>query len=416
MKTVYIDVGSSTVKVYIHQDKETILVETKSLPFKREIDAETGLSESLKDVLIEYINDIQKRYKADRYKIFATALFRTLTMTARRRLIDDVFEQTGLYFTIVEHELEGFYLEQALSSEYTPETPLLLINIGGGSTELVIKTDGKTTERHNLEIGVGTVLRDFPFLNEVHSQHGLQDVVEAIKVKLPEAKTITPVAIYNGGELTYMKLVGYNLRPNDIFQDADHPQYITPQDFANKNQEVFSEFSISHLESLMPNDPMWMHGARACSAIAQAIVEHFGVEKLVPSDSNMIHGTAKQEYRSVVLSGSFRKHLPYILEIKKKLSNKGVTILSPRFEEPKNPGEESVVFEGEEGMSPLELERYHLAMIDNCDALVVCSAGGYVGASALIEIGYAQAIGKRIIFTEKPEEFMLQTLPAEFCL
>lgn len=137
-----------------------------------------------------------------------------------------------------------------------------------------------------------------------------------------------------------------------------------------------------------------MHGARACSAIAQAVIEQFGVEKLVPSDSNMIHGTAKQEYRSVVLSGSFRKHLPHILEIKKTLSKRGVEILSPRFEEPKNPGEEFVIFSGEEGMSPLELERYHLDMIDNCDALIVCSVGGYVGASALIEIGYAQAIGK----------------------
>ena len=51
--------------------------------------------------------------------------------------------------------------------------------------------------------------------------------------------------------------------------------------------------------------------------------------------------------------------------------------------------------------------------IDNCDALIVCSKDGYVGASALIEIGYAQALGKRVIFTEQAEEFMLQTLPAE---
>jgi mazG nucleotide pyrophosphohydrolase len=303
-----------------------------------------------------------------------------------------------------------------LSSEYISNTPLLLINIGGGSTELVVKESGNIVERYNLDIGVGTVLQDFPFLNEKHSQHSLRDVVDSIKNKLPIIESTTPVAIYSGGELTYMKLVGYNLKPNDVFDDADHPNTITPTDFAAKNEEVYAKISINELESLMPDDPLWMHGARACSAIAQAVIERFGVQKLVPSDSNMIHGTAKQEYRSVVLSGSFRKHLPHILEIKKTLSKRGVEILSPRFEEPKNPGEEFVIFSGEEGMPPLELERYHLNMIDNCDALIVCSAGGYVGASALIEIGYAQAIGKRIIFTEKPEEFMLQTLPAEFGL
>ncbi len=414
--TTYIDIGSSTVKIYTIGEDGVVLRETKSLPFKKEIDPELGLSENIKQQLIDYINYAKSEYDSERVKVFATAIFRKLSTIARRQLIDDFFEQTGLFLVIVEHDLEGFFLEQALSSEYTTDAPLLLINIGGGSTELAVKDRGEVVERYNLEIGVGTVLQDFPFLNEQVSRHDLRKVVDSIRQKLPSPKLKTPVAIYNGGELTYMKLVGYDLQPNNIFNDTDHPSFITPADFVAKNEEVYQKITITDLEKLMPNDPMWMHGARACSAIAQAVVEQFSVEKLVPSDSNMIHGVAKQEYRSVVLSGSFRKHLKEILEIKKVLTGRGVKILSPRFEEPKNPGEEFVVFAGEEGMSPLELERYHLDMIDNCDALVVCAVGGYVGASALIEIGYAQALGKRIIFIEKPEEFMLQTLPAEFCV
>lgn len=416
MSSVYIDVGSSTIKVYLVSNGEIKICDTKSLPFKKELSPEVGLPEKIKQELIDYVNSVKDEYEADRVKVFATALFRKLHVVARRRLIDDFFEQTGLYFTIVDHALEGFYLEKALSSEYTPGDPLLLINIGGGSTELVIKEKGKIVNRYNLEIGVGSVLSDFPFLNEDLSRHKLHEVVNAIKKKLPTDQLSIPVAIYNGGELTYMRLVGYNLQPNTVFSDADHPELIATEDFATKNQEVYSKISIKELESLMPNDPLWMHGARACSAIAQAIVEQFEIKKLVPSDSNMIHGTIKQEYRSVVLSGSFRKHLDYILEVKQALAKRGVEVLSPRFEEPKNPGEEFVVFSGEEGMSPLELERYHLDMIENSDALIVCAKDGYVGASALIEIGYAQAIGKRIIFTEKPEEFMLQTLPAEIGL
>ena len=38
----------------------------------------------------------------------------------------------------------------------------------------------------------------------------------------------------------------------------------------------------------MPKDPAWMHWARSCSAIAQAIIENFWVEKIIPSDSNTI--------------------------------------------------------------------------------------------------------------------------------
>lgn len=94
----------------------------------------------------------------------------------------------------------------------------------------------------------------------------------------------------------------------------------------------------------------------------------------------------------------------------------GVKVLSPRFIEPKNPGEEFVVFRGEENLSPLELERYHLNSIINSDTLIICDPDGYVGASTLLEIGFTQSLGKRIIFTEKPQEFVLNNLPAEFGL
>ncbi len=170
------------------------------------------------------------------------------------------------------------------------------------------------------------------------------------------------------------------------------------------------------MESLLPENPNWMHGARGCSAIAQAICEKYKLETLIPSDSNLINGVSRKEFRTVTLSGSFRKHLEYILKVRKLLLESNIDVLSPRFTEPKNPGEEFVVFGGEENMSPLQLERHHLHSIASSDALIVCDPEGYVGASALIEIGYANSLGKRIIFTEKPEEFMLNTLPAEIGL
>jgi len=90
-----------------------------------------------------------------------------------------------------------------------------------------------------------------------------------------------------------------------------------------------------------------------------------------------------------------------------------VRVLSPRFNVPKTPGVEFVVFQVKEGLSPLELERYHLNSIKNSDALIVCDLNGYVSASALLEIGFAHSLGKRIIFAEKPEEFILNNLPFE---
>ena len=413
---MYIDIGSSTVKVYGDGSDGAVLKETKSLPFKNEFSPAVGLSEEMKQELIDYVNRAKGKYKPVRVKVFATAIFRRLTRAAYHRLADDFFEQTGAYFNVVSHELESFYLEKALSSEYTGGAPLLLINIGGGSTELIVKEAGEVVGRYNLEVGVGTVLNDFPFLNEAHSKHALREVVDSISEQLPGTKLAVPIAIYNGGELTYMRLAGYNLMANDIFSDPAHPCVISSGDFAARNEEIYQKISIKELENLMPDDPLWMHGARACSAIAQAIVEKFQVEKLVPSDSNMIDGVIKQEYRSVVLTGSYRKYWSYISKVKQNLLENGVKVLSPRYDTIKNPGADFIEFEGEENMSPLEIMRYHLSMIDSSDALIVCDVDGYVGASALMEIGYAHGIGKRIIFTEKPEEYSLQIMPAEIGL
>lgn len=412
---IYIDIGSSTVKIY-RSDKRFRLIESKSFHFKQNFTPETGLSESDRNAFIKYIKEIQEKFPNEKIKTFATAIFRQISPKAKQELIDLFFQETGLCLNIVSSKLESFYNEMALAGEYSGRKPILLMNIGGGSTELIIKQNNKSIVRYNLEIGVGTVMSGFPFLNDEFSRHKLSYVVESIKENLPDIDLPAEYAIYNGGELTYMELAKYNLINNSIFEDQNHPKMISYKDFIKRNNEIFSKVSLSELENLMPENPRWMHGARACSALAQAIIEHFNVKNIIPSDSNMINGVIKQEFRSVVISGSYRKHLDEISELKEELEKENTHILSPRYKNPINKGEEFIVFDEEEGMSLLEIERYHLNSIDECDALIVCNPGGYVGASVQMEIGFAFAKNKRIIFTEKPSEKILTTMPLEIGL
>lgn len=407
---IYIDVGSSTVKVYSFVENNLNLLETKSFHFKN------MLINDIKKELIDYLKYIKINYKWESIKIFATAFFRKLEENEKQNLIDEIFEKTWLFFNIISQDLESFYLEEALSSEYLDEKPILLINIWWGSTELIIKEKNQIIKKINLEIWVWTVLKDFPKLNEKFSAHKIEEIVENLLEKIPNFENKIDTAIYNGGELTYMKLVNYSLEKNIIFEDKKHPFYIKSEKFFEKNKEVFEKISLEELESLMPNDPKWMHWARACSVIAESILKKFFVKNLIPSDSNTIDWVVKKEFRNVVLSWSFRKHLDYILNIKRDLENKKIEILSPKFDIPKNPWEEFVVFHWEEWKSALELERNHLNLIEKSDTLIVCNKDWYVWASTLIEIWFANKIWKKIIFAEKPNEFMLQTLPSEIWL
>lgn len=409
---LYIDIGSSTVKIY-KTGKKLRLIESRSFHFKHNFTPEAGLSEADRQDLIDYIKQVCDKYPNEQKKTFATAIFRQILPKARQELVDLFFQETGLFLNIVSEGLESFYNEMALAGEYSGKKPILLMNVGGGSTELIIKQGGKTVVRYNLKIGVGTVMSGFPFLNDEFSRHKLSNVVESIKENLPDIDMPTAYAIYNGGELTYMQLTEYNLVDNTAFEDDNHPKMLSAKDFAKRNSEIFSKEPLSKLEGLMPENPKWMHGARACSALAQAIIEHFNVEIVIPSDSNMIDGVVKQEFRSVVISGSYRKHLDEIAELKEEFETKSITVLSPRFNNPTNRGDDFIVFDEEEGMSLLEIERFHLNAIDKCDALVVCNPNGYIGASAQMEIGFAFANNKRVILTEQPSEKILLTMPLE---
>jgi hypothetical protein len=57
-----------------------------------------------------------------------------------------------------------------------------------------------------------------------------------------------------------------------------------------------------------------------------------------------------------------------------------------------------------------KLEREHFEAIDGSEALYVICPGGYVGTLVSVEIGYAVAQRKPVIFSEKPEDLGLQAL------
>lgn len=341
---VLIDVGSSTIKVHKYVSKKLELLIQRTINFKDGFDSEIGITQVAKKELFELVESIKEKNKEALIKIYATGIFRKLSKEAQISFIDEFFLRTGLFFNVISQDLENFYLEMALVGKCSLNEPVLLINIGGGSTELVVMYGKEAVERKNIDLGVGTINTKFPEINEQISEIKIGEVIDFAKNFLPVLLNKAKVAIYTGGELEYMKLADYALEENCLFEDVDHPFLIRTENFATNNKDIFQKVTLKDLESFMPNNPKWMHGARGCSAIAQAICEIYGVETIIPSNSNIVNGLVRQEFRYVTISGSFRKHLDYILEVKKEIEEQGVQVLSPRFIEPKNPGDEFVVF------------------------------------------------------------------------
>lgn len=293
---VLLDVGSSSVKVYIANGGRATLKGVKSISFKQDFSDE-GISLQNEADLIEFFKDVKGEYPGLNVGTYATAVFRKLNEGARQRLVDNIYTKTGLTFNIISQEMESFYLEKALVGRCNLDEPLLLINIGGGSVELVVVCGGNVVERKNVDIGVGTLLEKFPGVNDEISSLDKKVLIDFVISRLPELESDVGKAFYTGGELNYMQLVGYPLVKNDFFDDVGHPSVIRRGDFSAKNDEVFSKIGLVELESLMPDAPKWMYGARACSALAEAICEKYDIEYIIPSDSNLIDGVCVHEFR-----------------------------------------------------------------------------------------------------------------------
>jgi hypothetical protein len=404
-KKYLFDVGSSTIKFYLKDENGLQKLIEKSFEFKAGFDTKAGLSHANKTSLFEFFNKLILNYNLSKFntKIFATGLFRTLEN--KQQFIEEFYTRLRLFFNVITQDLESFYLEKAWIGKYNNNLPAIVINIGGKTTELILVKNNKAIERMNIDLGVGTVLTKFPNINNSYSVISLSTLTDFISSLLPKFDFGAKIAIYTGGELNYMKLAGYDLINNNIFYDEAHPFMINAVNYYLRNNEVFNNVKLENLKSLMPKNPDWMNGARACSAIAQTICKKYHIDFIIPSDSNLIDGVIVQEARNVVICGSFNKCLTEISSLISSLKEKNINVLSPANTIVVDCKDGFHIFKGDklEHNCQWSIESKHLRLIDESDMIIICNSNNYLGMASSFEMGYAYKTGKKIIFLEDNE-------------
>lgn len=323
-----IDMGSSTIKIYGKNEGNVSLLETKTFDFKDGFKPSYGLSDVNKGKLYAFFEELFKRFSFNRYntKLYATGIFREIVN--KQSFIEEFYFRTRLLFNIISHDLEAFYLGKAWIGKYSGVENLLVINIGGKTTELIIYNQDNILDRKMLTIGVGTILKKYPYINKDYSSVSINKVVDYVCGELPPIMNIVDIAIYTGGELKYMQVAGYTLQENTVFTDEKHPSMIKFEEYSVQNQKIFSQISIDDLRNMMPDNPGWMNGARPCSAIAQAICLQYGIRKIIPSDSNLVDGVNVQEVRSIVVCGDINKQKEPFSQLFLKFKNCGIDVLN----------------------------------------------------------------------------------------
>lgn len=131
------------------------------------------------------------------------------------------------------------------------------------------------------------------------------------------------------------------------------------------------------------------------------------------ASSDMLRGLTHQEFRSVVICGSFQQHLDDIGEVMSALQRRNILVLSPWTTKivPETLGTNFILLEGQE---PLKNSRdawkhkyIHMDKFRRADAIIVCNPDGLIGKGTMFEFGFMVALSKRIIFTEQPKDLSI---------
>lgn len=143
-------------------------------------------------------------------------------------------------------------------------------------------------------------------------------------------------------------------------------------------------------------------------------LEKFYIEKSIEFNGtkNIVEGFVHQEFRKVVICGSFQKHMKEINELMDKLNEYNIEILSPWTKEvvQETLGTDFILLRGQELLNERDSWRHkfdHMNKFIKADAIIVCNPNGTIGKGTMFEFGFMTAYSKRIIFTEEPKDLSI---------
>lgn len=111
----------------------------------------------------------------------------------------------------------------------------------------------------------------------------------------------------------------------------------------------------------------------------------------------------------VVLSGSYRKAFEALKATYEEFRDLGCTILSPANVSIVREEHGFVYMQGEETQTPEGIEDRHLKAIQRANFVWLHAPEGYVGPTAALEVGYANAVGVPVYAQQQPTDAILRS-------
>ncbi len=237
MKIASIDIGSNTVLLLIAKIelKKKVLIPLKNIyrmpRISKGINESNNISkfaiESLLSVLMEYKNEIEAQ-NCDKTLVNATQALRIANNS--KQIIYDIQKKVGFNVNIISGDREAYLSFLGAQSGFEYKSQVLVIDIGGASTEIIIGLKENISYKKSFPIGVVTLTEKY-FGHETSNrtisiveEHIINIFNELTKINTDNTKIIavagTPTTLacakQNLKQYSDKKVEGYQLTDEDL--------------------------------------------------------------------------------------------------------------------------------------------------------------------------------------------------------
>jgi len=178
---VAIDLGSNTIRIVEYDcTSKTILNSYEKIVRTADRLVETQkISDEAVDRIIEAINEAKQKITFENVAAYATEALRQAQN--QKEVLEKIKEETNVEFKIATPQEEAYYtaiaVEEILKQKFNYKT-MLLIDIGGGSTELIVKNK-KEILSESFKIGIVTVSQRYKSIEAL--EYGIKQDVKPFK-------------------------------------------------------------------------------------------------------------------------------------------------------------------------------------------------------------------------------------------
>lgn len=286
MKISIIDIGTQSLKHYVF---EVDGFSKKLIHYKRYSDANLGESDPLgREAMDRTIKILQeclsanKSLKVDKLDILGTEILRKANNA--HEFVSAVKALSGHEIGIISHDLEAQYLYEGFVNIVPENFVFTAMNIGGGSTEVVIGDKANLSASKKIPFGVKFLKKSFSKDNVID-----WDAVDNYLDKNIDLNQKVESAFVTG-VLDFISTVGphlgFKFEENNI---PNHPIKVT-LDLYVSFLNVLRNTPTDKLKELYPKDPGFGENFAMGQSVYVAIARKLEAKNIIPSNNDLTDG------------------------------------------------------------------------------------------------------------------------------